>query len=260
METNENIARFDGDVMAALAGCVIDNRDIMRDFNRNSYLSSFKEYREKYKPLFAALEELYAADGEAVKIDAVRAFMGGVAEHVSASSKPTSALDQLRFVIALYFVPMVRSLKLNVSEPFCLALRDEWAKTYPKFEFKVGDYETIVEGFNKKFLGLCFITTAVCEHSGKPDDCYELTAFRAFRDGYLASSEGGAALIDEYYEIAPAIVTCIDLFAEKDAVYPMLREKYLAPCLDDIENGRLEACKNRYIDMVHTLRHRYLGQ
>jgi len=163
-------------------------------------------------------------------------------------------------MLALYFVPMVRHLGLTVSDPFCYTLKENWAATYPKFKFEVGNYEMITSGFNKKFLGLCFITTAVCEYGGRPDDCYELTAFRGFRDGYLASSEGGSALIDEYYETAPAIVTCIDILGEKDTVYPMLREKYLSPCLDDIENGRYEDCKARYIDMVRTLQHKYLKQ
>ena len=37
----------------------------------------------------------------------------------------------------------------------------------------------------------CFITSAVCESFGKPDDCYELTMFRSFRDNYLAKEQDG---------------------------------------------------------------------
>ena len=38
--------------------------------------------------------------------------------------------------------------------------------------------------------GGCYITTAVCEFYGKPDDCHELTQFRKFRDEWLAKQEG----------------------------------------------------------------------
>ena len=46
--------------------------------------------------------------------------------------------------------------------------------------------------------GLCFITTAVCKYLGKPDDCFELTALRDFRDNWLAEQAGGAEEIHEY--------------------------------------------------------------
>lgn len=44
---------------------------------------------------------------------------------------------------------------------------------------------------------------------GLPDDCHELTALRAFRDGYMSAIPGGADDIKEYYRCAPAIVAAI---------------------------------------------------
>jgi hypothetical protein len=58
--------------------------------------------------------------------------------------------------------------------------------------------------------GGCFITTAVCEMFDKPDDCYELTMFRNFRDEYLKKQSDGEMLIVECYQIAPIIVSRID--------------------------------------------------
>ena len=124
----------------------------------------------------------------------------------------------------------------------------------------IGDYEDIAGGFRKKFLGLCFITTAVCRELGKPDDCPELTAFRAFRDGYLAAQPDGPALIREYYRIAPAIVTCIDLCTEHTVRYRQLREKYLSPCYDDLLHGRQAQCKRRDVRMVRALEREFLGR
>jgi hypothetical protein len=51
----------------------------------------------------------------------------------------------------------------------------------------------------------CFITTATCDCLGLADDCFELTAARALRDGYLSRRADGPALIAGYYRAAPAI-------------------------------------------------------
>jgi tetratricopeptide (TPR) repeat protein len=106
--------------------------------------------------------------------------------------------------------------------------------------------------------GGCFITSAVCGSFAKPDDCYELTLFRQFRDGWLAAQPEGPALIEQYYRAAPAIVAAIDRRPDRDAVYRGVWDAWLAPCLRAIENGQLEDCKGRYISMVETLGAEYL--
>jgi hypothetical protein len=104
----------------------------------------------------------------------------------------------------------------------------------------------------------CFITSAVCRSFAKPDDCYELSLFRRFRDGWLTGQPEGPALIERYYRTAPAIVAAIDRSPDRDAVYRRIWDAYLAPCLCAIENGRLEDCKQQYIGMVETLGEEYL--
>lgn len=54
--------------------------------------------------------------------------------------------------------------------------------------------------------GNCFLTTACAQAAGLPDDCYELTVLREFRDTYVRGLDGGEALIQEYYELSPQIV------------------------------------------------------
>ena len=156
-------------------------------------------------------------------------------------------------------MPAIRKLELPTSEAFCKALQAEWVRRYPKTPFYLGDYEAISTGFRKKLFGLCFITTAVCEELGKPDDCEELTAFRAFRDGYLRACPDGEDLIREYYDIAPGIVTCINLASDRHETYREIRDTWLAPCYDDLQNGRMADCKERYTQMVRTLESRFLS-
>lgn len=101
--------------------------------------------------------------------------------------------------------------------------------------------------------GGCYITTAVCEELGKPDDCYELTMFRGFRDNYLRHQPDGEALIQRYYDTAPAIVAKIDRQPNRGDIYRHLRTTYLEPCLRDLEAGEKEACKIRYTHMMEHL-------
>lgn len=99
----------------------------------------------------------------------------------------------------------------------------------------------------------CFITTAVCECLGKPDDCCELVTLRQYRDDWLAKQPDGPALIDTYYDIAPGIVAKLKASPLFEQHCAMIRERYLIPCIADIEAGRNEACLDRYRTMCRTL-------
>ena len=99
----------------------------------------------------------------------------------------------------------------------------------------------------------CFITTAVCQIFGKPDDCYELTMFRRFRDTWLNKQPDGKKLISEYYAVAPDIVKKINDSEYPDRVYQKIWELYLSPCLHYLEEGKYEECKKLYVEMVTQL-------
>ena len=110
----------------------------------------------------------------------------------------------------------------------------------------------------KKKSSLCFITTAVCKYFNKPDDCYELTTLRKFRDTWLVSQSDGRKLVDEYYMIAPSIVNAIDNSSERDAIYMHIWNNYIEPCIRLIELGANDTCKKLYIDMVNELKNMFL--
>ncbi|MCY3611152.1 MAG: hypothetical protein OXH51_06405, partial [Gemmatimonadetes bacterium] len=62
---------------------------------------------------------------------------------------------------------------------------------------------------NDRGGGGCFLATAVIQLRGEADDGPTLTTLRQFRDGWLAETEEGRALISEYYLLAPGIVSAI---------------------------------------------------
>lgn len=249
------------DAIAQLAGCVTNWRGYQRKITRNDFVSAFSEYEAGCAAVIELMNTGVCASGgerAALLTQAAARMLDDLEQSWQENAKNRHQRDDDKIVVAIFFVPLVRKLRLPVSEEFAAALQQQWVARYPKSPFYLGDYDSIANGFRKKFLGLCFITTAVCQAEGKGDDCEELTAFRAFRDGYLRDCPDGDALIDEYYNIAPGIVRCINLCSDAEASYAAIREAYLAPCYDDIQNGRLDSCKQRYVRMVRELEKQYL--
>ena len=98
----------------------------------------------------------------------------------------------------------------------------------------------------------CFLTTACVKYKGLPDDCKELTLLRKFRDEYMKKTEEGNALVEQYYEIAPGIVTKIDARADKAEIYEKIYKNILL-CVEKIEANEYEQTFKLYSDMVKEL-------
>jgi len=105
------------------------------------------------------------------------------------------------------------------------------------------------EGRETSGGGGCFLTSACCRYKGLPDDCAELTALRAFRDGYLMQSEEGKQLVEEYYRIAPAIVEEIDKRTDKDAIYERIYSA-IRNIMAVVEQGEKDEAVRLYRSMV----------
>lgn len=97
--------------------------------------------------------------------------------------------------------------------------------------------------------GGCFLTSACVAYMKKPDDCEELTVLRNFRDGYMAKTEEGKALIEEYYAVAPAIVQKIESSNKADEYYKDIYQTVLR-CIEAIRSGENETAVALYKQMV----------
>ena len=261
-------ARAFEEAAGKLAGCIRNFPGYNRKIVRDQFEGAFAEYEAQTRSVFEQLDSAVRAQ-EARR----EALLDAAAERMlndleaawkqdpkwSRKASRNGIRDDDKIILAIFFVPALRRQQLSVSEPLSEQLQKKWVARYPDSPFYLGSYESISGGFRKKLLGLCFITTAVCEAEGLPDDCAELTAFRAFRDGYLRACPDGAALIDEYYNIAPGIVSCINVCSDREAKYAAIRDTWLSPCYRDLKAGRLEQCKARYVDMVRSLEKEYLS-
>ena len=90
----------------------------------------------------------------------------------------------------------------------------------------------------------CFLTTAVCEFQGKPDNCYELTVLRNFRDTWL--KENFPEDIDTYYAEAPAIVEKIKALPTSAWIFDRMYSRYILPAIEHIEEGNHMAAYRIY--------------
>ena len=232
---------------------------IMNHMTRTEFDPFFETYAQENRGAVAQLNLAAQGAYEAGARRAAEAFLEGLNRHLAEHHKAMTPKDvereEAKFALCLFLVPMIRREGLEISEPLAAALREAWMKAYPKSPFELTTYEDLMAGFRRKKL--CFITTAVTESQGKPDDCPELTAFRAFRDGYLMGCPDGEGLILEYYDIAPGIVSAISLAGEP-GTFQGIWDRYLAPCYEDILAGRNESCKKTYTEMVQALKGKYL--
>jgi hypothetical protein len=110
----------------------------------------------------------------------------------------------------------------------------------------------------RKECQACFVTTACCEIVGLPDDCFELSTLRAFRDGPLRLMPGGAADIGQYYRVAPLILSAIEARSERHilkGVYFL----YVLPCAIAARFGFNQLARWIYTKMMAELEARYFG-
>ncbi len=240
-----------------LPGAVTGYLNAFRYLNAKAFPEHFKKYTEENREVLEALPPAAQVPGaplEELADSLLSALETWSLKEKKSTRSQDSLLDDAKITICLLLIPALRSLGDPAGEAFCQVLHKKWLEKYPKKVFSLTNYETIMGGFQNRKL--CFITTAVCQMAGKPDDCPELTAFRHFRDTYMKAH--CPELIETYYEIAPAIVTVIDYTDSPERVYPEIWERYLSSCYEDLRNQNWESCQKTYTEMVQALSRRYL--
>ena len=241
-------------LLTGLSGCVTPYRDTISHLLPKKYTPRFDAYVAHHGGLLKTLDEVSPAQFDAI----AQALVDGILAEAEKARRPLerkdAPLEDARYTLCLLFVPAVQQLAPLRGRDFCERLLEKWLEACPGQPFRLTTYGDIAGGFQKNRL--CFITTAVCTWQGKPDDCRELTAFRAFRDGWLSRQPFGKSLIRTYYRIAPAIVTAIDV-TEPERIYPRIWEDHLHPCYDALQAGKFIRCRRLYTAMVRSLRKKY---
>lgn len=233
--------------------------DPLPHFKKNIYASEFQRmYQENFQTL-DAIEKCYntVVDKEQFLTNMAEALAEHAAETINGchgKSRQERKQMDLNMAMAVFVFPMILEYKGNSSQPLVDKLLDAWKQKFPRSNIQASDFEGIEKGFHKKF---CYITTAVCESFGKPDDCYELALLRDYRDGYLMTASEGARMIQEYYDVAPSIVKHINQKENSGEIYRSIWNTYISPCISMIEQGDLEECRKLYQQMVLELKNQF---
>lgn len=234
----------------------------VKAFRKDSYHELFERYKEENYAFYTAVKLVldYASEES---LDGIYHQIAGafIREQEAAleqvkkkNEKFTVQMDKNMFM-AVYVLLSIKEIRGSRANELAEAICKEWGSSFKDSNIIASDYDSIVQGFKRK---LCYVTTAVCQNLNKGENCEELRLIKEFRDGYLASTQEGAALIEEYYDIAPTLVKRIAKDADAQAKYIWLWNTYLAPCVAFIKAGRQEECKETYCGMMEELRKEYM--
>lgn len=100
----------------------------------------------------------------------------------------------------------------------------------------------------------CFITTACIKAKGLNDNCEELQILRNFRDGYVRNLGTGIDQINQYYQIAPVIVTKINGLKNSIDIWKNVY-KEIETCIVLINNHKNSEALERYKETVISLKY-----
>lgn len=235
----------------------------VKGFRRKTYNGlfekGFNQFRDVIGEITSLCEETAEEEQEAL-LEELAAIIpthaGELMEQQPKRTRERLAVDY-NMNMAVYVMPILTYTRDEFCIRLCRRMVEVWnQRKVSSLKLSYADYDAIAGGFKKKWW--CFITTAVCESMGQSDDCYELESLRAYRDGYLLKTEEGKALVEEYYDLAPAIVWVIDMHRDREKIYEDLYHSRLLPCIRCIEKGDNETCRDLYTDMVRDLKKKYL--
>lgn len=239
--------------------------DMLRQINQfkrktysDAFLKGYDSHKEVFENIIGECSRRESAEQE-ILLDELSAVIPDYAQDkMEKFSKRNKEKYSLNFNLAMvvYIVPMF----VYTKDPFCNQIAEKMVARWNEnkvtnMKIRKSDFERIDGGFKKKW---CYITTAVCEKQNKPDNCHELSTLRAYRDCYLNQTEEGRNLIEEYYNIAPAIVMALELRPDTGEIYDRIYQDYLRHCVSLADSGQYQECKALYIDMVRHLEKEYL--
>ena len=178
-------------------------------FKRNTYDDIFFDAMKKHELLFKDLMDLFDNTPDESKdavIEELASVLPDYAKPVigNLDKKQRHQMEMnYNLNMAVYIIPAMTYLRNVNLDKFANRTVELWnKKKVTSLTLKTSTYEEIDKGFKRK---LCYITTAVCKTHNKPDDCYELTTLRGYRDTYLMKTETGREIVEEYYNVAPGL-------------------------------------------------------
>jgi hypothetical protein len=107
----------------------------------------------------------------------------------------------------------------------------------------------------------CLIATACLSiQADTQKSATELDVIRRYRETYIREQSFGLSLLDEYYRIAPVILSAIRKKSECNDILSRLYESHIGPAARLIQNNQYENALELYYDLINMLKKKYLEQ
>lgn len=234
-----------------------ETAEYAKKFHKKTYASDMDILLNRHGALLGRIREAFEESDEALAETAsvIPDYAAKQLAAVPSKRKRDLACLDFNMNMVSFFVPLLGEISSVKTKEFTEKMIELYNERMPDNKIGHSTREQIQGGFKK---GLCYITTAVCRSLDKPDDCYELTLLRNYRDQYLLESKEGMETVNEYYNIAPTIVKRIDRQEDSASIYAGIWQDYLSPCVRLIEEGKKKECQMLYSDMVRKLERKYL--
>jgi len=224
----------------------------LKPLSRTNYLRDIETIQLKFHSLLTELEHKLDESTDEFELlshmipDTIKVRH----DDLRSNRKKESYLIDCNLNMVGFVLPVLGSVKATNTERFVEAIVTRWNTVFPTTKIKASSIEVIQSGFRTR---LCYISTAICSHIGKSDDCYELQLLRNYRDTVLLSNAEGRLLVEEYYDVAPTIVNRINKRIDAQHIYQRLWERYLYPCIHSIEQKQYDTSQKYYASMVQYL-------
>lgn len=141
--------------------------------------------------------------------------------------------------------------------------RKYYCEKYGEFHFR-GEYHNCFESEDDENSDTeinqgCYVTTACVTFQGLSDDCNELQVLRQLRDRYVINLQNGTTEIEEYYSLAPKIITAINKLNNRSEIYDQIYKLMILKCVNLIENKNDKEAYELYKQSTIKLYERYVG-
>ena len=147
-----------------LAELIISSKAYLSCCDYDHYPSCFQSFEAESKGFFETLKESEIKQTAAaliLELERRRSLL-------PRREQKRAAMDE-KLVLALFLAPAA-ALHGDLARSFAESLMREWNARYPRNTFLLGSYETILKGFDAKFLGLPLRKSKASASSGRRQD------------------------------------------------------------------------------------------
>ena len=170
-----------------------DYREKVKAFKKDSYPGLFESHKQEHYAFYTSIKQILEHAAEEEMDDICRRIAGAfIGEQETAlgqirkkNDRFSMQMDKNMFMV-IYVLPSIKEIRDSKADRLAEVICEEWRKAFKDSNISAADYDSIVQGFIRKF---CYVTTAVCKKLNRVENCEELRLIKEFRYGYLSSTE-----------------------------------------------------------------------